>query len=87
MPPRGGRLERCLRALQTLRDLIVLRGEDVPLLLRALAPLLAKPEGPIFLDCKLNADVAALDEGLNAMGFIVPGLGDAGDRQFGTSQH
>jgi len=27
--------------------------------LRALAPLLAKPEGPIFLDCKLNADVAA----------------------------
>ncbi len=27
--------------------------------LRALAPLLANPEGPIFLDCKLNADVAA----------------------------
>lgn len=27
--------------------------------LRALAPLLAKPDGPIFLDCKLNADVAA----------------------------
>ena len=32
--------------------------------------------------------VAALDEGLNDVGFIVPGLGDAGDRQFGTSaQH
>jgi uracil phosphoribosyltransferase len=29
--------------------------------------------------------VAALDEGLNDVGFIVPGLGDAGDRQFGTS--
>lgn len=27
--------------------------------LRALAPLLANPDGPIFLDCKLNADVAA----------------------------
>jgi acetolactate synthase-1/2/3 large subunit len=27
--------------------------------LEALAPLLANPEGPIFLDCKINADVAA----------------------------
>jgi thiamine pyrophosphate-dependent acetolactate synthase large subunit-like protein len=27
--------------------------------LAALAPLLANPEGPIFLDCKINADVAA----------------------------
>jgi thiamine pyrophosphate-dependent acetolactate synthase large subunit-like protein len=27
--------------------------------LKRLAPLLAKPEGPIFLDCKINADVAA----------------------------
>lgn len=27
---------------------------------------------------------AALDEGLNEHGFILPGLGDAGDRQFGT---
>ncbi|MGE3915764.1 MAG: thiamine pyrophosphate-binding protein [Hyphomicrobiaceae bacterium] len=27
--------------------------------LRRIAPRLAKPEGPIFLDCKLNADVAA----------------------------
>ncbi len=28
--------------------------------------------------------VAALDESLNDNGYIVPGLGDAGDRQFGT---
>lgn len=28
--------------------------------------------------------VAALDEALNDYGYIVPGLGDAGDRQFGT---
>ena len=27
--------------------------------LEALAPLLANPQGPIFLDCKINADVAA----------------------------
>jgi thiamine pyrophosphate-dependent acetolactate synthase large subunit-like protein len=27
--------------------------------LRRIAPRLNKPEGPIFLDCKLNADVAA----------------------------
>jgi uracil phosphoribosyltransferase len=28
--------------------------------------------------------VAAIDHHLNEIGFIVPGLGDAGDRQFGT---
>jgi uracil phosphoribosyltransferase len=28
--------------------------------------------------------LAALDEGLNELGYIVPGLGDAGDRLFGT---
>jgi uracil phosphoribosyltransferase len=37
----------------------------------------AHPEVPIFL--------AALDTHLNELGYIVPGLGDAGDRQFGTS--
>ena len=36
----------------------------------------AHPDVPIFL--------AALDEKLNDLGYIVPGLGDAGDRQFGT---
>jgi len=36
----------------------------------------AHPEVPIYL--------AAIDEKLNSNGFIVPGLGDAGDRQFGT---
>ena len=34
------------------------------------------PEVPIYL--------AALDSHLNEIGYIVPGLGDAGDRQFGT---
>jgi uracil phosphoribosyltransferase len=34
------------------------------------------PDVPIFL--------AAIDERLNDIGYILPGLGDAGDRQFGT---
>jgi uracil phosphoribosyltransferase len=29
--------------------------------------------------------VAAVDERLNEHGFIVPGLGDAGDRLYGTA--
>jgi uracil phosphoribosyltransferase len=37
----------------------------------------AHPDVPIHL--------AAIDDGLNDVGFILPGLGDAGDRQFGTA--
>ncbi len=33
----------------------------------------------------VHVHLAALDERLNNIGFIVPGLGDAGDRQFGTA--
>jgi len=32
----------------------------------------------------LNICTAIIDEGVNSQGFIVPGLGDAGDRTFGT---
>jgi uracil phosphoribosyltransferase len=49
--------------------------------------IIAAPEGL----AKLHNDwpdvqiyVAALDERLNSHGYIVPGLGDAGDRIFGT---
>lgn len=49
--------------------------------------LIAAPEGVERLS-KAHPDVpihvAAVDERLNEIGFIVPGLGDAGDRQFGT---
>jgi uracil phosphoribosyltransferase len=49
--------------------------------------LIAAPEGVARLS-KAHPDVpihiAAIDERLNEIGFIVPGLGDAGDRQFGT---
>ena len=49
--------------------------------------LLAAPEGVERLG-KAHPDVeiwtAAIDEKLNEHGYIVPGLGDAGDRMFGT---
>ena len=49
--------------------------------------ILASPQG---IECLHNAHpdvpihIAAIDEGLNEHGYILPGLGDAGDRQFGT---
>ena len=49
--------------------------------------LIAAPEGVEALSTAhpdVDIHVAALDERLNDVGFIVPGLGDAGDRQFGT---
>ena len=62
--------------------------------IRALKPrsikfmcLLTCPEGIATLH-KAHPDVpiytAAIDRGLNEKGYIVPGLGDAGDRIFGT---
>ncbi len=49
--------------------------------------LIAAPEGIAHLQ-QLHPDVpihvAAVDERLNERAYIVPGLGDAGDRQFGT---
>lgn len=49
--------------------------------------LLAAPEGVARMK-EAHADVpivtAALDSHLNEKGYIVPGLGDAGDRMFGT---
>jgi uracil phosphoribosyltransferase len=32
----------------------------------------------------ISIHLAAIDDHLNEKGYIVPGLGDAGDRQFGT---
>jgi uracil phosphoribosyltransferase len=52
-----------------------------------LIAIIAAPEGV----AKITRDhpdvqivVAAIDRGLNERGFIVPGLGDAGDRLYGT---
>jgi len=49
--------------------------------------IIAAPEGVRALSSAhpdVPIHVAALDERLNEKGYIVPGLGDAGDRQFGT---
>jgi uracil phosphoribosyltransferase len=50
--------------------------------------LLAAPEGLRHVEQAFSADevkvvTAAVDERLNDRGYIVPGLGDAGDRLFG----
>lgn len=49
--------------------------------------LVAAPEGLAALE-KAHPDVelytAAIDKGLNEHGYILPGLGDAGDKLFGT---
>jgi uracil phosphoribosyltransferase len=50
--------------------------------------IIAAPEGIAALS-EAHPDVpihvAAVDSHLNEIGYIVPGLGDAGDRQFGTA--
>jgi uracil phosphoribosyltransferase len=49
--------------------------------------IIAAPEGVARLSSAhpdVPIHVAAIDSHLNEVGYIVPGLGDAGDRQFGT---
>ena len=63
----------------------IIKAAGVPRL--KLLSLIAAPEG-IALMKRTMPDVpihvGAVDEGVNEVGFIHPGLGDAGDRQFGT---
>ena len=52
-----------------------------------LVNLIAAPEGVARIQKEhpdVNIYVAAMDEKLNDHGYIIPGLGDAGDRLFGT---
>jgi len=68
-------------------DVMVKHGVD-PADIRFLA-LVAAPEGvKVMQDAypQVRIHVAALDDYLNENAYIVPGLGDAGDRLFGT-QH
>ena len=49
--------------------------------------LISSPEGIVFVQNAhpdVDIYVAGIDEKLNENGYIVPGLGDAGDRLFGT---
>lgn len=73
----GGSLAHACRLLME-------RGATGPL---TVICVLAAPEGIEFLrstDLDLRIFTAAIDERLNEHAFIVPGLGDAGDRQFGA---
>ena len=68
-----------------VRHLVDLGADDVTAIC-----LLAAPEGVEALgaafddDFPLTVVVAALDERLDERGYIVPGLGDAGDRLYGV---
>ncbi|MFT4083825.1 MAG: uracil phosphoribosyltransferase [Nocardioides sp.] len=69
-------------------DFLVRRGADH---ITAIC-LLAAPEGIAALEEKvshlqvpINIVTAAIDERLNEKGYIVPGLGDAGDRLYGVA--
>jgi uracil phosphoribosyltransferase len=71
----GGSLLHCL-------TLLVSRGADDLTVICALAA----PEGLQTLEASglpVRLFTASVDERLNERAYIVPGLGDAGDRQFG----
>lgn len=61
------------------------RGVD-PALIRIISIVAAPPalQKLSIAYPSLNIYTATIDEGVNQQGFIVPGLGDAGDRTFGT---
>jgi len=63
----------------------VLKRRSIPRL--SYVCIIAAPYGLLKLSQThpdIDIYVAALDESLNDKGYILPGLGDAGDRQFGT---
>jgi uracil phosphoribosyltransferase len=64
-----------------------LRQRDVDPALMRIVSVVAAPTALQKLSANypsLNIYTAIIDEGLNNQGYIVPGLGDAGDRAFGT---
>jgi uracil phosphoribosyltransferase len=74
-------------SLETVVGMLISRGADS---VTAIC-LLAAPEGLARLEAAFPAErpvvrvvTAAVDIKLNEKGYIVPGLGDAGDRLFGT---
>jgi uracil phosphoribosyltransferase len=69
--------------IHTVR-LLLERGAQEPI---TVVCALAAPEGIAALDeagLSIRLVTAAIDDHLNEHAFIVPGLGDAGDRQFGA---
>jgi len=65
-------------------ELLLTRGAPTPI---TVVCALAAPEGIQALEdagLSIRLVTAAIDDHLDEHAFIVPGLGDAGDRQFGT---
>jgi uracil phosphoribosyltransferase len=71
--------------IMTVMDELTQRGVN-PALVRIISVVTAPPALQRLNSAfpELNIYAAAIDEGLNEMGYIVPGLGDAGDRTYGT---
>lgn len=68
-----------------IRACEVVKAAGVPRL--KLVSLIAAPEGVAAMRERMpdvSIHVGAIDDRLNEIGFICPGLGDAGDRQFNT---
>ena len=64
-------------------ELLVARGAPEPL---TVVCVLAAPEGLERAEASgidMRIVTASIDSHLNELAYIVPGLGDAGDRQFG----
>jgi uracil phosphoribosyltransferase len=72
-------------SISTAMTEITSRGVD-PALIRVISVVAAPPALQKLSQNypSLNIYTAIIDEGLNSRGYIVPGLGDAGDRAFGT---
>jgi uracil phosphoribosyltransferase len=71
--------------IAAIRELISRGADDVTAIC-----LLAAPEGMAAMERELTGApvtvvTASVDECLNDQGYIVPGLGDAGDRMYGTA--
>jgi uracil phosphoribosyltransferase len=70
----------------SIRELIKRGADDVTAVV-----LLAAPEGVELMERELAGTpvtvvTASVDERLNEQGYIVPGLGDAGDRMYGAAE-
>jgi uracil phosphoribosyltransferase len=69
-------------------DFLVSRGADditAVVLLAAPEGVAALEKGLEGIDAPVRVVTAAMDEKLNEKGYIVPGLGDAGDRLYGVA--
>jgi uracil phosphoribosyltransferase len=68
-------------------DFLVRRGADhiTAICLLAAPEGIARTEADLAdIDVPVNLVIAGVDERLNELGYIVPGLGDAGDRLYGV---